>query len=152
MRMISPYISERDGVLYVADTGVSVVGIVAGWKHGRSAEEIAHAYPAVTREQIEGVLVYFREHPDEAERILREYDELFERRRAEAYASDPAFYDSVRRRFEAARQARRDASDRDDTGTAHGDAQRVGDGCGRPAKGARGDRVCWQTTTSTTTS
>jgi uncharacterized protein (DUF433 family) len=41
----SPYISQEDGALRIADTRVSLEPIVAGFQEGESPEKIAHEFP-----------------------------------------------------------------------------------------------------------
>jgi len=106
MKAITEYVTECDGDLLVRGSRVGVVALLAAWRRGESAEQIARAYPALRLEQVEGVLAYYRERPDEVERALGAYREMNAQHRADAYARDPEWHDQMRRRLEAAQRER----------------------------------------------
>ncbi len=44
---VSPYIEERDGGLYVAESGVSLDSVAIRFQQGASPEKIVHSFPAL---------------------------------------------------------------------------------------------------------
>src|SRR5260370_39607787 len=100
------YVQERDGNLYVGDTRVTVRSIVAEWLQGLSAEEIARDFPGLTLAQVYGTVAYYLDHKAEIDTFFHQADARAADHRAEAEASDPAFYAMMRQRF-AEERARR---------------------------------------------
>jgi uncharacterized protein (DUF433 family) len=91
-------VSERDGELYVADTDVPLIGVLAGWQRGESVDDICDSFPALTPAQVEAVFTYYSERSGDALRLLREYDEFAQRAQVESYARNPERYDQLRER------------------------------------------------------
>src|SRR5437763_9065912 len=65
----SPYITERNGGLYVAGSRVSLDSVVVEHQKGATPEGIVVAFPTLELWQVYGALAYYLEH----EAIIREY-------------------------------------------------------------------------------
>lgn len=109
------YIQERDGNLYVEDTRVTVRSVITEWLQGLSAEEIARDFPGLSLAQIYGTIAAYLDHEAELTTFFRESDALAASSRAEAEASDPAFYAMIRQRFAQERARRLRAQSNPDT-------------------------------------
>lgn len=59
---ISPYVEERNGGLYVADTGVSLDSVVIRFQEGASPEKIVQSFPTLKLSQVYGVIAYYLEN------------------------------------------------------------------------------------------
>ncbi len=98
-----PLTPNRDGVVLVTDTRVSLDLIVAAFVAGATAEEIAQKYSSVSLADVYAVLTYYLRHRDAVEAYLDLRSEQRGRVRAENERRlDPQ---GIRDRLLARRQA-----------------------------------------------
>lgn len=73
-----PLQRHEDGTIRVANTRVSLDILVAAFRAGATAEEIAQDYPSLTLGDIYAVIAYYLRHEDEVGNYLQERGELAE--------------------------------------------------------------------------
>jgi len=66
-----PLMADRDGVVRVGSTRVTLDTVVAAFRAGATAEEIAQQYPSVDLVDIYAVVTYYLRHCGEVEEYLR---------------------------------------------------------------------------------
>ena len=66
-----PLMADRDGVVRVGSTRVTLDTVVAAFRTGATAEEIAQQYPSVDLVDIYAVVIYYLRHCGEVEEYLR---------------------------------------------------------------------------------
>ena len=93
--MSNAYIDQRDGAYFVAGTRMSLDSIVYALLSGESAEAIAQSFPVLNLEQVNGALAYYLTHRDEIDRYLEKQRERFEAARQAARDADPMFYQKL---------------------------------------------------------
>lgn len=85
-----PLVTGADGVVRVSGSRVTLDTIVAAFRTGATAEEIAQDYPSVDLVDIYAVITYYLRHRDEVEEYLRARQRAAEEVRAENEAQfDP---------------------------------------------------------------
>ncbi len=94
------YVEQREGGYYVAGSRVSLGSVVYSFLRGESPESIAESFPAITLEQIFGVLTFYLANREMIDRYLQEEKADFARLREEARRNNPALY----AKLEAARR------------------------------------------------
>ena len=67
---VPPIAADRDGVLRVSGTRVTVDTIVEAFEEGASAEEIASQYPVVPLPDVYSVIAYYLQHRTEIDAYL----------------------------------------------------------------------------------
>jgi uncharacterized protein (DUF433 family) len=83
-----PLTADREGVLYVGDSRVSLHSVVGMFEEGASAEEIALQYDSLRLPDIYAVIAYYLSHKEEinahfaeeerrSEEACREYEQQF---------------------------------------------------------------------------
>jgi uncharacterized protein (DUF433 family) len=93
------YVREREGVLYVGETRVTVSSLVAAWRNaGYTAEELRIGFPALSLAQVYDTIAYYLEHQAELDQLFAEDEQLFRRLREQAQAADPTFYERLEAR------------------------------------------------------
>lgn len=101
----SPYVQEREGVLYVSDTRVTVSSLIAAWlTEGYTAEEVQQGFPAVSLAQVYGTIAYYLDHKAAVDQQLAENAVRYDTLRARDRAADPAFYQRLDERRARVRQ------------------------------------------------
>ena len=101
----TPYVQEREGVLYVGDTRVTVSSLIAAWlTEGYTAEEVQQGFPAVSLAQVYGTIAYYLDHKTAVDQQLAENAARYDALRARVRAADPAFYQSLDERRARVRQ------------------------------------------------
>ena len=70
--MPKEYITRVEGVYRVGDTRVSLDSLVYLFREGMSAEGMVESYPALTLEQVHGVLAFYLENQKEIDAYLAE--------------------------------------------------------------------------------
>jgi len=78
-----PLTPDREGVLYVKGTGVSLHSVVGMFEEGASAEEIAHEYDSLELPDVYAVIAYYLNNMDAVKTKLAE-----EERRSEERCAD----------------------------------------------------------------
>lgn len=86
-----PLMTDRDGVVRVGSTRVTLDTVVAAFSTGATAEEIAQQYPSVDLVDIYAVVTYYLRHRNEVDRYLRDRELLA----AEVRADNEARFDPV---------------------------------------------------------
>lgn len=99
------YIQERDGVLYVGNSRVTVHSLIAAWqKEGYTAEELQLGFPALSLAQVYGAIAYYLDHQSALDPLFAADDEQYATQRAQDRASDPEFYRRLEERKERLRK------------------------------------------------
>ena len=65
-----PLHTDTDGVIRVARTRVTLDSLVAAFRAGSTAEEIAQQYPSVALADVYSVIAYYLRHESEIEQYL----------------------------------------------------------------------------------
>jgi uncharacterized protein (DUF433 family) len=86
-----PLMPDRDGVVRVGSTRVTLDTVVAAFYTGATAEEIAQQYPSVDLVDVYAVITYYLRHRSEVDEYLR----VRERGAAEVRADNEARFDPV---------------------------------------------------------
>ena len=86
MTEIIPLSTDNDGVIRVGNTRVTLDTIVAAFKEGATAEEIAYQYPTVPLADIYSVIGYYLHQKKEVDAYLKRREKFAEevRRQNEA--------------------------------------------------------------------
>src|SRR5262245_2127869 len=69
-----PLRPDADGTVRVGDTRVTLDVVVAHYRAGASAEEIAERFAVLTPADVHAVLAYYLRHREEVDRYLAERD------------------------------------------------------------------------------
>jgi uncharacterized protein (DUF433 family) len=102
-----PLHTDKDGVIRVGGTRVTLETIVGAHQRGDTVEDIARGFPTVKLADIHAVISYYLNHQDEVEAYLRYVDEEAEkiRRKFEALpTSKPLTREMLEARLEAKRK------------------------------------------------
>ncbi len=98
-----PLVADRDGIMRVGGTRVTLDTVVAAFHEGATAEEIAQQYPSLRLADVYAVIGYYLRHQSEVAAYLEERrQQMIEARRENEARFDPA---GVRERL-LARRAR----------------------------------------------
>lgn len=71
-----PLSSDRDGVVRVEGTRVTLDAVVAAFEEGATAEELAQQYPSLKLADVYAVIGYYLRHQPEVEEYLRHREQL----------------------------------------------------------------------------
>jgi uncharacterized protein (DUF433 family) len=74
----STYIEERNGGLYIAETGVSLDSVLINFRQGASPQTIVEAFLTVKLSQVYGAIAYYLENEDAINAYLAEGERAFE--------------------------------------------------------------------------
>jgi uncharacterized protein (DUF433 family) len=86
-----PLVADRDGVMRVGGTRVTLDTIVAAFREGATAEEITQQYPSLRLADVYAVIGYYLRHQSEVDHYLRERrQQAIEVRRSNEARFDPA--------------------------------------------------------------
>src|SRR5215210_2672891 len=86
-----PLAADRDGVMRVADTRVTLDTVVAAFREGATAEEITQQYPSLQLADVYAVIGYYLRHQKEVDDYLKQQRHLAsEVRTANEARFDPA--------------------------------------------------------------
>jgi uncharacterized protein (DUF433 family) len=72
---IIPIKEDKDGIIRINNSRVTLDSIVIAFKEGATAEEIAQQYPSVSLADIYSVIGYYLHHHLEVERYLKDRNE-----------------------------------------------------------------------------
>lgn len=98
-----PLMTDRDGVVRVGGSRVTLDTVVAAFSTGATAEEIAQQYPSVDLADVYVVIAYYLRHRGAVEQYQRSREHAAAQVRAEAEAQfDPV---GIRQRLLARRNA-----------------------------------------------
>ena len=100
-----PLVADADGLIRVAKTRVTLDTVVAAFKDGLAAEEIAEQYPSLPLGQVYVVIGYYIDHQAEVDAYLAAREE---RAKEVRQASERLFSPMGIRAHLLARQASRD--------------------------------------------
>lgn len=99
-----PLRTDRDGIIRVGNTRVTLDTVISAFLDGATAEEIVHRYPSLELADVYSVIAYYLKRRDEVEAYLRFRQEHAERIREQNEARfDPA---GIRDRLLARRSGR----------------------------------------------
>jgi uncharacterized protein (DUF433 family) len=87
----APLLSDADGVVRVGSSRVTLDSVVAAFRTGAAAEQIAQQYPSVDSADVYAVITYYLRHRKEVDEYLRARD----RAAAEVRAVNEARFDPV---------------------------------------------------------
>jgi uncharacterized protein (DUF433 family) len=86
-----PLTSDRDGVVRVTGTRVTLDTVVGAFEEGATAEELAQQYPSLPLADVYAVIGYYLRHQPEVEEYLRQRQQFaVEARHANEGRFDPA--------------------------------------------------------------
>lgn len=69
---IAPLVLDRDGVLRVANTRVTLATVVTAFHQGATAETIVQQYPSLTLADVYAVIGYYLRHQNDVDLYLAE--------------------------------------------------------------------------------
>ena len=85
------YVQERDGVLHIGDTRVTLHSLIASWQNeGYTAEELRIGFPTLSLAQVYGAIAYYLDHQSALDPLFAAENEQYAAQRIQARASDPA--------------------------------------------------------------
>ena len=87
----APLLSDADGVVHVGSSRVTLDSVLAAFRTGATAEQIAQQYPSVDLADVYAVITYYLRHRGEVDEYLRARD----RAAAEVRAVNEARFDPV---------------------------------------------------------
>jgi uncharacterized protein (DUF433 family) len=87
----APLLSDADGVVHVGSSRVTLDSVLAAFRTGAAAEQIAQQYPSVDPADVYAVITYYLRHRGEVDEYLRARD----RAAAEVRAVNEARFDPV---------------------------------------------------------
>src|SRR4051794_8431499 len=67
----TPLTTDRNGVVRVGGTRVTLDTVVGAFREGATAEEIAQQYPSLQLADVYAVIAYYLRHPSEVESYLQ---------------------------------------------------------------------------------
>lgn len=85
-----PLLVNPEGVVLVGQTRVPLETVIASYKQGFTAEEIAEQFPALDLADIYAVISYYLRHQDAVEAYIQEQQQRSEQVRAENQRRFPA--------------------------------------------------------------
>lgn len=86
-----PLAADRDGIMRVGDTRVTLDTVVTAFREGATAEEIAQQYPSLRLADVYAVVGYYLRHQSEVDGYLEERRrQAVEARRENESRFDPA--------------------------------------------------------------
>jgi uncharacterized protein (DUF433 family) len=102
MTEVIPLSTDNDGVIRVGNTRVTLDTIVAAFKEGATAEEIAYQYPTLSLADIYSVISYYLHQKKEVDAYLKRREKFA----AEVRKQNEARFDAtgIRERLLARRQ------------------------------------------------
>jgi uncharacterized protein (DUF433 family) len=99
----APLAADKDGVVRVGGTRVTLDSVITAFNHGCTAEEIVYKYPTLRLEDVYTVIAYYLWHRAEIDAYLAEEHRLAEKLQREIEAAFPK--DRIRERLLARRRA-----------------------------------------------
>ena len=84
-----PLIPDKNGVLHIAGTRVTLDCVVGMFDAGATAEQIADEYDSLTLEQVYGVIFYYLRHREQVKAQLAQEEKESEEARSRFEASFP---------------------------------------------------------------
>ena len=93
--MKTPYVEQREGGYWVAETRVSLDSVVYAFLDGQTAESIAQAFPLLTLEQVYGSIAFYLANRTDVDAYLTKRRADFEAKRQAARDADPMFYQKL---------------------------------------------------------
>ena len=103
-----PLSADRNGVLHVSGTRVTLDCVVEMFDEGASPEEIAHEYDSLKLDDVYAVITYYLRHADEVKAYLKDQHDTSEAARCE---SDSRFPDQLREKLLRAKRGREAGGD-----------------------------------------
>ena len=78
-----PVKTDKDGVIRVGETRVTLETVVSAFKNGETAEDIISAYPTLSLADVYSVIGYYLHQKEEVEQYLSQQEERSAKVRAE---------------------------------------------------------------------
>jgi uncharacterized protein (DUF433 family) len=101
-----PLKTDPHGAVRVGGTRVTLDTVIAAYRRGATAEEIARQFDVLRVDDVYAVLAYYLRHQQEVDAYLRERDEAAAQRRAQMEREFPP--DRLRERLRARQEHRQD--------------------------------------------
>lgn len=98
-----PLVPDKNGILHIAGTRVTLDCVVGMYESGASAEQIADEYDALTLDQVYGVIFYYLRHEGQVQAHL---DSEAQESQAAAEKLKASFPDYLREKLLRAKQSR----------------------------------------------
>lgn len=93
------YVQERESVLYVGDTRVTLASLIGAWQtEGYTAEEARLAFPSLTLAQVYGAIAYYLERQAALDAAFRADAETYDRLRAQERQERADFFRQLEER------------------------------------------------------
>ncbi|XGV99076.1 MAG: DUF433 domain-containing protein [Leptolyngbya sp. BL-A-14] len=89
------YIEEREGAYRILGKRVSLDSIVYAFLAGQSPESIAQSFPALTLEEVYGVIAFYLANRSTIDAYLAEGEQLFEQLRQQARENNSLLYQKL---------------------------------------------------------
>jgi uncharacterized protein (DUF433 family) len=93
--MTKEYVEQRDGGYWVRGTRVSLDSVIHAFLGGQTAESIAQSFPVLSLEQVYGAIAFYLANRDSIDRYLDDAKARFEATRQAARDADPMFYQKL---------------------------------------------------------
>jgi len=93
--MSKEYVTLQDGSYRIGGTRVSLDSVVYAYRRGASPESIQRSFPALTLEQVHGVLAFYLSHQAEIDQYLAEGEAVFEKLRHASRETHPLWYEKL---------------------------------------------------------
>jgi uncharacterized protein (DUF433 family) len=77
--MVKEYVEQREGAYYIAGSRVSQGSVVHAFLRGKSPEDIAESFPAISLEQVFGAVTFYLANREMIDRYLQEEKAEFAR-------------------------------------------------------------------------
>ena len=95
--MHKEYVKKIEGVYRVGDTRVSLDSLVYLFREGMSVESMVESYPALTLEEVRGVLAYYLANQEEIDGYLAEGERVSESQHAHSRSVNAELIARLRR-------------------------------------------------------
>ena len=95
--MHKEYVKKIEGVYRVGDTRVSLDSLVYLFREGMSVESMVESYPALTLEEVHGVLAFYLANQEEIDAYLDEGERMAESQHAQSRDTNAELIARLRR-------------------------------------------------------
>lgn len=93
--MAKEYVELKEGAYRVGGTRVSLDSVVYGFQNGESAECIQQSFPALTLEQVYGVIAYYLANQQSIDQYLIEGQKEFDKLQQSSREQYPEWYEKM---------------------------------------------------------
>lgn len=106
MNELKPYVEQRDGDYWIAETRVSLDSVVYAFQRGAAPESFARLFPLLTLEQVYGAIAYYLAHEQEVNASLHRGEAAFDALRQASSAALRQTHPELVERIETVRRQR----------------------------------------------